>query len=215
MACLLDSATQSSTPAGWCYPLQSWRFADVASRGSSRRSITRVPWIIRNWIWVGNPFAPFFNSWFPNPFYSAEMESAYLHDSPKLRPSIWWDPIRHDYLWREISRVFGPVFLLSPFALLALRPQGQETAGARRLRYSSGAESRRSIPDPEHSVLSLAMGLALQNSPGVSPRWPHSMLLSLPPVMPPTAPIGLGESSVPVRVAIGLEPKPLPPAPCP
>ena len=76
---------------GFCYAIKytgwiTFPFAVVALRGRGlgrvipSAALTAVPWMIRNWLWVHNPFAPFLNSWFPNPFYSAEMEASYLHD---------------------------------------------------------------------------------------------------------------------------------------
>ena len=68
-------------------------YAAVALRG---RHLTRLllpaallaaPWLIRNWIWVGNPLAPFFNRWFPNPFY-CNAESSYLHNLRTLYGAI-------------------------------------------------------------------------------------------------------------------------------
>jgi len=50
-----------------------------------------APWIVRNWIWVGNPFAPFLNAWFPNPYYYVGMERLYV-DLLKHYTGLkhWW-----------------------------------------------------------------------------------------------------------------------------
>ena len=36
-----------------------------------------IPWMARNWIWVGNPLAPFFNWLFLNPYFTAGFEREY------------------------------------------------------------------------------------------------------------------------------------------
>ncbi len=40
-------------------------------------SIFILPWVLKNWIWVENPFAPFFNSLFSNPYITADFEKSY------------------------------------------------------------------------------------------------------------------------------------------
>ncbi|HUE03423.1 MAG TPA: hypothetical protein VMR62_27925, partial [Bryobacteraceae bacterium] len=41
-------------------------------------AVTAGPWLLRNWIWLGNPTAPFLNSWFPNASWSSGAEHQYL-----------------------------------------------------------------------------------------------------------------------------------------
>jgi hypothetical protein len=88
-----------------------------------------IPWIARDWIWVANPVAPFVNQLFPNPYFHPGMEEAYLSD---LRgyPAIqhFWQVV-----WTILVRgrgtggILGPIFLLAPIALLALRkPAGRQ-----------------------------------------------------------------------------------------
>ncbi len=36
-----------------------------------------MPWLVKNAVITGNPLAPFFNAWFPNPYVSVEWENAY------------------------------------------------------------------------------------------------------------------------------------------
>src|SRR3954447_22422410 len=43
-------------------------------------AVTIAPWAVRNWIWAGNPFAPFANAWFLNRYFHAGMEHRYLAD---------------------------------------------------------------------------------------------------------------------------------------
>jgi hypothetical protein len=80
-----------------------------------------LPWMAKNWIWVENPFSPFLNAVFPNPYIQAGFEKEYAYD------------LRHDdaiKTWREmpwavtvdgrVSGLLGPLFLLAPVGLLAL-----------------------------------------------------------------------------------------------
>ena len=36
-----------------------------------------APWVLKNWIWMHNPLAPFFNSYFPNPYVTIYFEEDY------------------------------------------------------------------------------------------------------------------------------------------
>src|SRR6185369_6615881 len=36
-----------------------------------------LPWMWKNWAWFGNPFSPFFNSYFPNPHITIWFEQEY------------------------------------------------------------------------------------------------------------------------------------------
>ncbi len=80
------------------------------------------PWIARNWIWYQNPVAPLANSIFRNPYIHVMFErdySAFLRNygMPSLRPLALEATIRGAY----IQGIIGPVFLLLPLALAALR----------------------------------------------------------------------------------------------
>ena len=78
-------------------------------------------------MWVGNPFAPFLNRWFPNSLYSPAMEASYLAGLREIHGiTHWWQiPLDLTLYGANLPGFLGPVFLLSPFALLALRfPQG-------------------------------------------------------------------------------------------
>ena len=80
------------------------------------------PWIARNWIWYQNPVAPFANSIFRNPYIHVMFERDYsarlrTYGMPSLRPLALEATIRGAY----IQGIIGPVFLLLPLALAALR----------------------------------------------------------------------------------------------
>jgi len=87
-----------------------------------------VPWLARNWIWLGNPLAPFFNQWFPNPFYHPGMEQIYLNELNHY-PYIshfWQVPWQLAVRGVSTAGMIGPIFLLAPLALIALyQPVGR------------------------------------------------------------------------------------------
>src|ERR1700674_5191967 len=79
------------------------------------------PWLLRNWIWFHNPLAPFFNEIFPNPYVMVSFEKIYRHMLAIYElPSLWQIPMQVT-THGSLAGLLGPVFLLSPLALLALR----------------------------------------------------------------------------------------------
>jgi hypothetical protein len=100
---------------------KSRRFRDVVAVGLCAGMMT-VPWMAKNWIQVHNPLAPFFNGFFPNPYVTVGFEREYrqyltLYDLK----SRWEIPMQITVHGGALAGFFGPVFLLSPIALLALR----------------------------------------------------------------------------------------------
>jgi hypothetical protein len=170
-------------------------------------SIVMIPWLLRNYLWLANPYAPFFNRWFPNSFYSAEAEGAYLRELRSVPGGV----VDLVVSGARLPGFLGPVFLLSPFALLALR-----SAHGRRLLLSGAILS---IPVflnpgarfliPALPFLALAMGLAMRNSPKVMPALAvFHAVLALPAVMPTyCAAWAWRIREAPVRVALGLAPE--------
>ena len=125
-------------------------------------------WMVRNWIWLGNPTAPFLNSWFPNPYWSAAAEHQYLaglREYPHFKS--YWDFISQlTVLGGLVPGMVGPAFLLLPLSLLALQhPHGRKLLLAGAV-YSIPAffntEVRFMIP--ALPFFALALGLAMQNS---------------------------------------------------
>jgi hypothetical protein len=152
--------------AGW----RGARWRGVALVAASA-GIVAAPWILRNWIWVGNPLAPFLNSWFPNPYYHAGMEKIYLDSlSHYLGIKHFWEiPLQLTMRGGLVEGLVGPVFLLAPLSLLALRQQqGRRLLAAAVFMgvpayFNTGA--RFLIPTLPFAALSLGVGLA--QSPGV------------------------------------------------
>jgi hypothetical protein len=151
----------------------------VWSRGAARRlpillvgaAILITPWALRNWLWLGNPAAPFLNHWFPNPYWTDRMEAGYLSGLayyPKVK-SYFDIPLQLTVIGGLVPGLLGPIFLLAPISLLALRnPQGRRLllAGAVfAIPALFNTEVRFLVPAVP--FVALAMGLALANSYGV------------------------------------------------
>lgn len=85
-------------------------------------SLMIAPWVIKNWIVFQNPFAPFADTVFRNPYFHPMFEKQY---GLAMR---WYDvqdkrtlPLEVILRGGKTQGLLGLVFLLSPLALLALR----------------------------------------------------------------------------------------------
>jgi hypothetical protein len=194
-----------------------WAVIWIASK--SRRAAATVavvaslmvaPWLIKNYLWLQNPVAPFFNRWFPNPYifpsfedtYRAGLQLYHLHS----RWQIPWDVTTRGTL----SGMLGPIFLLAPIALLAFRtPAGRRILLAALVfgaNYFSNIGTRFLIaPLP---FIALAMVLALDGIP----RLPVALalihaVLSWPAIIPRYAsPYSWHLTTMPWREALRLRP---------
>jgi hypothetical protein len=146
-----------------------------------------VPWILKNWIWIGNPVSPFFNKFFPNPYVHVSFEQGYSEymRSYGVRSKLAL-PLEVTIRGRDLGGIIGPLFLLSPIALLALRRQpGRRllfTAAVFALTYPANIGTRFLIP--ALPFLSLALGLVLTRVPAIAPLLivAHGVL-AWPPVL--------------------------------
>lgn len=80
-----------------------------------------VPWLIKDWLWLGDPVSPFLNRLFPNPYIHVQFEdstrSYFTHyELTSFRPWFWTLTTGG-----ELGGQIGPMFLLAPIGLLALR----------------------------------------------------------------------------------------------
>ncbi len=126
-----------------------------------------APWIIRNAVWYGNPFSPFYNAWFPNPYIHIGLEQDYRFQLAHWNGVTNWLEIARQVTLRgdKLQGLIGPVFILAPIALLALRwKQGRQlllAAGLFLATYPANIGTRFLIP--ALPFLSLAMGMVLVN----------------------------------------------------
>jgi hypothetical protein len=205
---------------GFCYavkisgllvPLAAWVWAVLRRRGAvavaAGAAVMIAPWMLRNWIVAQNPVAPLFNAWFPNPYFTASMESDLARVWRTYAGFTWagapWDlAVRGGF-----QGILGPVLLLLPAGLLALRTK------AGRLVWAAAAVA--GAPwffNVGARFLLPAMALAALAFCFVARRWmlwpamaAHA-ILSLPFVVPAYAPEGVWRLvGFPWRAALGLE----------
>jgi hypothetical protein len=152
-----------------------------------------VPWVAKNWIWLDNPFSPFFNIAFPNPYVHVSLEREWTHYLRTYEvKSPLAIPLEITVGGAALCGLLGPVFLLAPLALFALREQ----AGRRLLlaalvfgcTYFLNIGTRFLIPVAP--FVALAMGLAAVRAKGLAPLlvmthalvcWPASIKLYAAP----------------------------------
>jgi hypothetical protein len=82
-----------------------------------------APWLVRNGMVTGNPVSPFCNRWFPNPSVTASLERDYPRQTQTygdIRNKLEI-PLETAILGGTLGGLTGPLFLLAPVALLALR----------------------------------------------------------------------------------------------
>ena len=81
-----------------------------------------VPWVAKDWIYMQNPAAPFFNKVFRNPYRRIVAEQEYNEYLSRMGVENKWTlPLEVTIRGGNTGGLIGPVFLLAPLALLALR----------------------------------------------------------------------------------------------
>ncbi len=172
-----------------------------------------LPWVIKNWIWVGNPFAPFFNRVFPNPYVHIGFEDQFRKQMAEWGnlATKWAIPLEVTIRGQRLQGLLGPVFLLFPLSLLALR----HAAGRRLLLaafvfllpYPGNLGTRFLIPCLP--FVSLALGLAVMNWKAAVPSLVLLHALTCWPFVLDKYcdPYSLHISTLPWRAALRLEPE--------
>lgn len=125
--------------AGFCYAIKfpgglvavlAVVFVVAGERGIRARQLALLigpalavaaPWILRDLIMTGNPVAPLFNRFFPNPYFHPSMDR-----NLEAALGSWWGvpPWRVPYelvIGGTFAGTMGPVFFALPLGLLALR----------------------------------------------------------------------------------------------
>ena len=175
-------------------------------------AVSVAPWLIKNWVWMGNPLAPFCNALFPNPNFQILGERTYLEvlrhfpdGTSRLKGLL--DVTLSD---RVSGGLIGLVFLLTPLGLLSLRfPVGRRLwlAAAVFLPGYLGNYGGRFLL-PVLPFLALALGLALRNTPGALPALlVFHLVISWNRVEPVYARPAWRLQHTPVRAALRLIPE--------
>jgi hypothetical protein len=142
-----------------------WRRGSVLAVAASA-ALVAVPWMLKSWIVAGNPFTPFFNRWFPNPYVSAAFEDEYRGMYlPAEGP--WAHFLDATFRVGPTAAIVGAVFLLAPLGILAIRStQGRQLVLAALLFLAPGAfhiQTRFILPAVPFAALS--MGLVIEGVP--------------------------------------------------
>ncbi|MGH9721349.1 MAG: hypothetical protein ACRD8O_14150 [Bryobacteraceae bacterium] len=147
--------------------------------------IPLAPWIARAWILTGNPAAPLLNWWFRNAYFHPQMDRVLAESWRTLEGVPVWRAPWELAVGGKLHGLLGPVYLLLPLSLLALRrPAG---------RLCLAAAVLLSLPwFTNHGARFLMPALpffALLIAAAVPPRAAWSLaamhaILSLPPVIP-------------------------------
>lgn len=150
------------------YPLarhawrKQWRAAAVLCAAAA---ITAAPWPLRNWIYYGNPAAPLMNRIWPNEFVHASFEQEYvelMRRYPEIE-SYAQLPLELTVKGRLLAGFWGPLFLLAPLGLLALRSAaGRRMVAAAALfgaTYFANVGARFLMPAAPFVSFAMALGL--------------------------------------------------------
>jgi Dolichyl-phosphate-mannose-protein mannosyltransferase len=124
-----------------------------------------LPWMVKNWIELQNPVSPFANSLFPNPYVHVSLERGWRSDLTRYTlPSRWKIPLQVTVQGDYLEGFLGPLFLLTPLALFALRSRpGRQVllaAAIFGLFYFSNIGTRFLIPMVPFVSLALALAAA-------------------------------------------------------
>jgi Dolichyl-phosphate-mannose-protein mannosyltransferase len=173
-------------------------------------ALVAAPWLLKNWLWVHNPISPFFNHLFPNPFVTTWFETDYrrylsLYDLT----SRWQIPWAVAVTGRLVG-LLGPVFLLTPIALLALRRRaGRQLMLAAAVfgsTYFGNIGARFLIPALPFLALAMMLGLA-NRTLAMAVALIHSVL-SWPTIIPRYAlPGSWSLYEFPLRYAMRFRPE--------
>src|SRR5256885_6310767 len=126
-----------------------------------------APWMLKNELALRNPVSPFLNQVFPNPYIHVSFEKDYAdhmrHYGLKTDAEI---PLEVTVRGGALCGLLGPMFLLAPLGLLALRsPEGRKillAAAVFLLPYPANIGTRFLIP--ALPFVALSMGLAASGS---------------------------------------------------
>ncbi|MBI4890057.1 MAG: hypothetical protein HY821_05475 [Acidobacteria bacterium] len=188
-----------------------WRAALLAALAAAP---SILPWLLRNYLLYRNPFSPLFNRFFPNPYVNLSFEQDYV-ELMRRYPDIqgWWQiPLDLTISGRLLGGFLGPLFLLTPLAIFALRkPLGRRALAAALLFasvYSTNIGTRFLIPALPFASLSLALALPAP----VLPLLAVAHAVSSFPDIPSTWSKALGReepgwhlTEIPIRPALRLE----------
>ena len=98
-----------------------WKRWRAALPVAAAVAVVALPWVVKNWIWLDNPLAPFFNQIFQNRYITISFEKEYVEYFRSYWFSSPWRVLWDVTVRGTLSGLLGPVFLLAPVGLAALR----------------------------------------------------------------------------------------------
>jgi 4-amino-4-deoxy-L-arabinose transferase-like glycosyltransferase len=121
------------------------------------------PWLVKNTVVAGNPVAPFFNRWFPNPNVHISFERDYKRNMRTYNlPDLRQVPFEVIFRGHLLSGFLGPLFFLSPLALVGHR-RAMLAAAVFAIAYPNNIGARFLLP--VLPLVSLSMAYALRSRP--------------------------------------------------
>ncbi len=171
--------------------------------------VMALPWMVRAAWLTGNPFAPLLNRFFPNPWFHIESErylGQYLRNYGEVDPATI--PLELTMYGDLLQGLLGPVWLLAPLGLLALRRRsGAVVVSAAvflALPWLLNIGTRFLMPGLP--LAALAIQMAVPRSVGITLLYAHA-ILSWPAMIPRYAPGDTWALSpeIPWRAALRLE----------
>ena len=174
-------------------------------------AVVIAPWLLKNWIYLHNPVAPFFNRQFPNPYVTAGFEDMYRKMMAVYQLKSRWEIPMQVTTYGSVSGLLGPVFLLAPLGLVALRRrEGRQlwlAALVFSLNYFSNIAARFLLPPMPFVALALALALSAVPQLAVAVAL-LSAALSWPAIVPRYAhPDAWRLLRIPWREALRLRPE--------
>ena len=135
-----------------------------ASLVLSSALIIAAPWLVKNWIQVGNPVLPFASQLFPNPYFSAWSEKTIAHTLDIHRGvTLAQLPLEAAISGLHVAGVLGPIFLLTPLLLFTLgNRHGRRIALAAAIfaiPYYLDSDTRFAIPMLPFASLGIALAV--------------------------------------------------------
>lgn len=212
MMCGFAYALKYTAVVAVLYPLarlawrRQWRGAALLCLAAA---LVAGPWPLRNWLYYGNPAAPLMNRVWPNEFVHVSFEQDYaefMRRYPGIE-SYRQLPLELTVKGQLLGGFWGPLFLLAPAALLALRSRlGQKMLLAAALfgsTYFANIGARFLMPAAPFVSFAMALGLpapllpvlAAAHAVGSFPDLPRKYLKEP----------GWRLTSIPYRAALRLE----------
>ena len=128
-------------------------------------ALMACPWMLKNAVTVANPFSPFANKLFPNPYIRISFEESYreYHRTYEGLKSYWQAPYETAVRGGILGGLLGPVFLLVPIGLLSLRwslgRQAMLAAAVFASTYPANVGTRFLIPAAPFLAFAMAMSI--------------------------------------------------------